>query len=165
MDIDDTLLIKFFNGTCDTDELRVLKSWLDADPAHADTLFRLESVHSRVAAASMSAREVSLHLRNVHRRIDAESRREHRSVMVRTWLLRAAAVVGIVFIGAMTWWLSGADSTLHASRMLVATAGGNNPRLVRLSDGTSVWLKAGSQLRYPSVFEADERRVERATSR
>ena len=160
MDIDDTLLIKFFNGTCDTDELRVLKSWLDADPAHADTLFRLESVHSRVAAASMSAREVSLHLRNVHRRIDAESRRKHRSVMVRTWLLRAAAVVGIVFIGAMTWWLSGADSTLHASRMLVATAEGNNPRPVRLSDGTSVWLKAGSQLRYPAVFEADERCVE-----
>lgn len=160
MEIDDTLIIKFLNGSCDTDELRAVKEWLDADPAHAEALFRLESVHRRVAAASMSAREVSHHLRNVHRRIDAESRRVHREAMLRTWLRRAAAVVGIVFVGAMAWWLSGADSPLHASRMLVATATGNSPRLVRLADGTSVWLKAGSQLRYPAAFEAGERRVE-----
>ena len=160
MEIDDTLIIKFLNGSCDTDELRAVKEWLDADPAHSEALFRLESVHRRVAAASMSAREVSQHLRNVHRRIDAENRKTHREVILRTWLRRAAVIVGIVFVGAMAYWLAGADSTLHASRMLVATAEGNNPRLVRLSDGTSVWLKAGSQLRYPAVFEADERRVE-----
>lgn len=160
MDIDDTLLIKFFNGACDTDELRVVKGWLDADPAHADTLFRLESVHSHVAAASMSAREVSHHLRNVHRRIDAENRKTHREVILRTWLRRAAVIVGIVFVGAMAYWLAGADSPLRGPEMLVATATGNNPRLVRLADGTSVWLKAGSQLRYPAKFEADERRVE-----
>ena len=160
MEIDDTLIIKFLNGSCDTDELRAVKEWLDADPAHAEALFRLESVHRRVAAASMNAREVSQHLRNVHRRIDAENRKTHREGILRTWLRRAAVIVGIVFLGAMAWWLSGADSPLHASRMLVATATGNSPRLVRLADGTSVWLKAGSQLRYPAAFEAGERRVE-----
>ena len=160
MEIDDTLIIKFLNGSCDTDELRAVKEWLDADPAHAEALFRLESVHRRVAAASMNAREVSQHLRNVHRRIDAENRKTHREVILRTWLRRAAVIVGIVFVGAMAYWLAGADSPLRGPEKLVATATGNNPRLVRLSDGTSVWLKAGSQLRYPAVFEADERRVE-----
>lgn len=160
MEIDDTLIIKFLNGSCDTDELRAVKEWLDADPAHAEALFRLESVHRRVAAASMNAREVSQHLRNVHRRIDAENRKTHREVILRTWLRRAAVIVGIVFVGAMAYWLAGADSPLRGSEMLVATAEGNNPRLVRLSDGTSVWLKAGSQLRYPAAFEAGERRVE-----
>ena len=149
MEIDDTLIIKFLNGSCDTDELRAVKEWLDADPAHAEALFRLESVHRRVAAASMNAREVSQHLRNVHRRIDAENRKTHREVILRTWLRRAAVIVGIVFVGAMAYWLAGADSPLRGPESLV-----------RLSDGTSVWLKAGSQLRYPAVFEADERRVE-----
>lgn len=42
MEIDDTLIIKFLNGSCDTDELRAVKEWLDADPAHAEALFRLD---------------------------------------------------------------------------------------------------------------------------
>ena len=113
MEIDDTLIIKFLNGSCDTDELRAVKEWLDADPAHAEALFRLESVHRRVAAASMNAREVSQHLRNVHRRIDAENRKTHREVILRTWLRRAAVIVGIVFVGAMAYWLAGADSPLR----------------------------------------------------
>lgn len=160
MEIDDTLIIKFLNGSCDTDELRAVKEWLDADPTHAEALFRLESVHRSVAAASMNAREVSQHLRNVHRRIDAENRKTHREVILRTWLRRAAVIVGIVFVGAMAYWLAGADSPLRGPEMLVATATGNNPRVVRLPDGTAVWLKAGSQLRYPAKFEAGERRVE-----
>lgn len=160
MEIDDRLLIEFLNGTCDADGLRAVKGWLDADPAHADALFRLESVHCHVAAASMNAREVSQHLRNVHRRIDAGSLKTHREVRLRALLLRVAVVAGIVFLGTLAWWLAGSGSPLRASKMLVATASGSNPRLVRLADGTSVWLRAGSMLRYPAAFGTGERRVE-----
>ncbi len=70
MDINNTTIIKFLNGECNSDELRSLQEWLDADAAHADALFRLESIHRRVGAASISGREVSQRLRAVHRRID-----------------------------------------------------------------------------------------------
>lgn len=160
MDINDTLIIKFLNGECNSDELRAIQEWLDADTAHADALFRLESVHRRVGASSMSSREVSQRLRDVHRRIDADERAVQRRVSLRTLLRRVAVVAGVIFLGAMAWWLTDQDRPLRGPKMMVATATGSHPRVVRLADGTSVWLKAGSSLSYPATFKRDERRVE-----
>lgn len=160
MDINDTIIIKFLNGECNTDELRAVQEWLDADAAHADALFRLESVHRRVGAASISGREVSQHLRDLHRRIDADDKIVQRRVSLHVNLRRAAVIAGVIILGAMAYWLAGSDGPLRGPKMLVAMATGNHPRVVRLADGTSVWLKAGSELRYPAEFRRDERRVE-----
>lgn len=160
MDINDTTIIKFLNGECNPDELRAVQEWLDADTAHVDALFRLESVHRRVGAASMSSREVSQRLRDVHRRIDADERVVRRHMNLHAWLRRAAVLVGVIVLGAVAYWLAGTESPLRGPKMLVATATGSHPRVVRLADGTSVWLKAGSQLRYPAAFKREERRVE-----
>lgn len=160
MDINNTTIIKFLNGECNSDELRSLQEWLDADSAHADALFRLESVHRRVGAASISGREVSQRLRDVHRRIDADERAVQRRISLRALLRCAAVVVGVILVGTVAWWLADQDSPLRGPKMIVATATGSHPRVVRLADGTSVWLKAGSTLRYPATFKREERRVE-----
>lgn len=160
MKISESIIIKFLNGECDTDELRAVQEWLDADAAHADALFRLESVHRRVGAASMNGREVSQRLRALHHRMDADERSARRRRGLRVMWQRAAVVAGVILLGALAWWLAGADGPLRGPEMMVAAATGDHPRLVRLTDGTSVWLKAGSQLRYPATFGSDERRVE-----
>ncbi len=158
MDFNETILIKFLNGECDTEELRALDDWLDADSENAATLFRLESLHRQVGAATMSAREVTQHLNKLHRRTNA--RRPQRTANLRTWLRRAAIMTGVIVLGALAFWLTGANSPLRSTKMLTATATGDHPRMVRLTDGTMVWLKAGSLLRYPQTFNGRERRVE-----
>lgn len=160
MDIDDIIITKFLNGECNTEELRALQQWLDADIAHADALFRLESVHRRVGAASINGREVSQRLRDLHQRINAEERTARQRMSLHVMLQRAAVVVGVIILGAVAYWLAGSDGPLRGPKMLVATATGQHTRVVRLADGTSVWLKPGSTLRYPAAFKHDERRVE-----
>lgn len=160
MDINDTIIIKFLNGECNTAELRAVQEWLDADATHADALFRLESVHRCVGASAITGREVSQHLREVHRRIDAADRVVRRRIGLHIVLRRAAVIVGIILLGALAYWLADTDGPLRGPKMMLAKATGNHPRLVRLADGSSVWLKAGSQLRYPVSFQRNERRVE-----
>lgn len=160
MDFNETILIKFFNGECETDELRAISDWLEADPANADTLFRLESLHRQVGASTMNTREVAQHLQNVHRRIDNIRNHTHRTAHLRSWLRRVAVMIGVFVLGALAIWLARTDSPLRSDQMLTAYASGTHPRVVHLADGTSVWLKPGSQLRYPKTFNTTDRRVE-----
>lgn len=159
MDFNSTM-IKFYNGECNAEELRIINEWIDADPAHADALFRLESLHHRVQASTMNAREVSHRLRGLHRRIEAANFHRRRMDGLRTWLRRAAVIAGIIVLGTAVVWFAGPDSPVRDAKMSEAIATGDKPRVVRLADGTSVWLKAGSRLRYPAEFKADVRRVE-----
>ncbi|GGH16794.1 DUF4974 domain-containing protein [Sphingobacterium alkalisoli] len=67
--------------------------------------------------------------------------------------------------GASTIALS--DKTIDLQKLGIHATALNTIRIPRggqykvvLSDGSTVWLNAGSQLRYPNVFAADSRRVE-----
>ena len=145
MDINDIILIKFLNGECSTDELQAVERWLEADETHGKELFGWEAAHRMAGASSMGGREVEQRLRKLHGRIDAECRKTDRRVCRRQWLLRAAIFVGVIIMGAAVCWLVGEDGPLLSPKMLV---------------GSTVWLKAGSQLRYPATFDGKERRVE-----
>ena len=160
MDINDIILIKFLNGECSTDELQAVERWLEADEAHGKELFGWEAAHRMAGASSMGGREVEQRLRKLHGRIDAECRKTDRRVCRRQWLLRAAIFVGVIIMGAAVCWLVGEDGILRSPKMLVASTSGPHSRVVRLADGSTVWLKAGSQLRYPATFDGKERRVE-----
>ena len=160
MDINDIILIKFLNGECSTDELQAVERWLEADEAHGKELFGWEAAHRMAGASSMGGREVEQRLRELHGRIDAECRKTDRRVCRRQWLLRAAIFVGVIIMGAAVCWLVGEDGPLRSPKMLVASTSGPHSRVVRLADGSTVWLKAGSQLRYPATFDGKERRVE-----
>lgn len=160
MELNDEILIRFLNGACDTKELQAVTDWLAADLSHAYALFHLESVYRSAEASTMSSREVSLRLRSLMRRLEAEDLRKQRAITRRRWWRWAAVVAGVIFLGALGFWLSGSNSPLHASDMLIARTTGDKPRVVRLADGSAVWLKAGSELRYPHRFSQKERRVE-----
>lgn len=172
-DIKDTTLIKFLNGECSEEELQEIVQWMKAAPDHEAALFRLEQVHREVAAAGMSRREVERSLRRLHEHLGAEtsSRKETEvpssssvrlsPMRFRRRALRVAAVfIGLVALSAVVWWLSGDGGAMFGRKMIVAEALDTVPHSVVLPDGSRVWLRPGSSLRYPETFSESERQVE-----
>ncbi len=80
---------------------------------------------------------------------------------------RYAAIIALPLAMAGALWLFIKHRRAVPGRLPIAyttlqTAKGQQPLRVTLSDGSTVWLNAGSSLRYPSVFTGTAREVEMA---
>lgn len=177
MDIE--LLEKFLQGRCTEEEARIVKAALEKDPAALEAYLREAAME---AAAELKRGEAELRdKRDVgraaggqagmpadmetallasfrERQAGAEGVKEKaRSIRRRMWwpaAAIAAAVIGIVVTGAL-WEMFGAR---HAYVEIEATAA---VRQVRLADGSTIWLRQGSKLRFDEkTFGGKERLVE-----
>jgi ferric-dicitrate binding protein FerR (iron transport regulator) len=83
---------------------------------------------------------------------------------VSVYLQRVAAVLLILLMPGVTyWWITGREKTDTAGKqqsvfLEVSTPYGTYTKM-NLPDGSSVWLNAGSFLKYPAVFVPGERTV------
>jgi transmembrane sensor len=78
----------------------------------------------------------------------------------RTWTRVAAVVLVLLVGGGAAWFFRGDNNPFRvkfADKTLQVGYGGRS-KLV-LSDGTTVWLNAGSRLIYPDLFTGDRREV------
>jgi ferric-dicitrate binding protein FerR (iron transport regulator) len=78
----------------------------------------------------------------------------------RIWRMVAAAVIILAIGGGVLWFFQG-DRNPFAVRYVdrqLKVGNGKRSKLV-LSDGSTVWLNAGSKLSYPDVFTGDKRVV------
>ena len=137
--------------SCQTtpEEEQEILAWLNADPAHERLLAK---VHRRHDLAALSAPLIN--------ELYARDRKNNLRHRMRRWAvagLSAAAAVSLLFGGYY----------FHQSRML-ERLGARNITLdvpagqhlqISLSDGTTVWLNAGTRLEYPALFASAERRV------
>ena len=72
----------------------------------------------------------------------------------------AAVFLGILVTGVILYYRKApAQTGVEGTTPRVAYAGLGATRQIVLSDGTRVWLNAGSRLTYPSAFPADHREV------
>jgi ferric-dicitrate binding protein FerR (iron transport regulator) len=75
------------------------------------------------------------------------------------WVV-AASVALLLLLGAGYWWqsqlLTGTDRTVTPPGLI---SSGTAAQIIRLADGSTVHLSAGSRLRYPQQFTATKREV------
>ena len=90
--------------------------------------------------------------------VNLEDRRTDRMPWIRRWV--AVAAVFLVVAGTAVWYFRGnrdASPMSYANKMLNVD-NGHRSKII-LSDGTAVWLNAGSRLYYPDVFTGSRREV------
>jgi len=90
--------------------------------------------------------------------VNMPERQRGRIPRMRRWT--AAAAVILVIAGAAVWYFRGDRSPFrvrYADKVLKVGNGGRSKLI--LSDGTVVWLNAGSRLYYPDVFTGSRREV------
>lgn len=146
---------RFLSGEATTDDKAAVSGWAKEAADNADELFAMERMADAVAAQGMSRERVAHAEKRLFDMIAAEERPRAR----RVWLRYAAAIVGVVIMVAAGW--AGADAwQRHAESMAmaVAQAPADSNMIVSLSDGTRVWLRKGSSLRYPKEFDGRDTR-------
>ncbi len=136
------LLYKMFKGEATDGELARIRTWVNADKANRDALFRERALFDAVQLSDLRAAEC------------AESR--SLSLWKRIGSV-AAAVAGLLLIYNISVFFAGRGEEEMAFNTVKVPAGQQVE--VTLSDGTHVWLNARSELSYPVSFGGDAREV------
>lgn len=152
-----TLLSKYMDGTCSKEEEKIARKWLDrhiADPAY-DSLFEEMLEASESCDDKESLKRNWAHL---NRCVDYENeqlRKTRKTRRIFRWInagiVAAAASVVIAFLFPSEPKESVQWHEVYAKR--------GETKEITLSDGTSLWLDAGTKVIYPSEFTGDSRKI------
>lgn len=175
--MNEQLLIRFLTHRCTPQEMAQVEQWASLDAANATWLFEMERVWSLKNELRFSREErigAAYHrFVSSRRQSPVSSRAEGATSVVAVrpippsspvtkarlfWkgFRYAAAVLVITLLGLNLYQLR---RELPAGRNIVEVPQGEKASLT-LSDGTRVWLNAGSRFTYPAAFTAADRRVE-----
>ncbi len=152
------LALKYFGGKATAEEEKELFGYLGQDPSHLEA-FRIWG--RGWAASQAGGPDTDREWRRLQARIHMRARQERlistrRRLLRRTASVAAAAILGL--FGAFGLWKA-VERFLPAECYTVEVPLGEKSRII-LSDGTLVWLNAGSKLRYSDRFGRFNRRVE-----
>lgn len=156
--MDDKLLTRFLNRCCTPEELERIHEWIASDPAHAATLFEIETIHSLKNELRFSSKKET---EPAYRRLAAQIKEKNTPLQrpaksFRTrWLGYAAAVLFLVVLSITLYRLTGSG----APELNIIEVPDGQRASVILSDGTRVWLNSRSKLAYPSRFSGRKRTV------
>ncbi|RRD72719.1 FecR domain-containing protein [Tannerella forsythia] len=158
--MNEQLLVRFLTKQCSAEELKSIDRWVAADPAHADWLYEMEHLWSlkdelRFSDEQEIKRSYRRFLSRVNRRAlpDTKGKRWR----ISAFLKYAAAIVLAGLLAVNGYDLLRSKRPYLAMNTIEVPVGQRASLL--LSDGTKVWLNAGSTLSYPSAFGEKNRPV------
>ncbi len=152
------LALKYFSGKATGEEEKQLFEYVGHNAAHLDQLRRWARDWASLGAEDPATEkewqrlQARMRMRKDHERRFTPQRRVLRRAM------SVAAVTLLGLLGSFGVW-KGIEEIMTGDYYTVEVPLGEKSRVV-LSDGTLVWLNAGSTLRYPSRFGAFNRKVE-----
>ena len=151
MQVNEQILViisKRLEGGASAEELEQLQLWLDADAANRSEYDQMVKIWSD------SPRVISL----PHFDTDAAWRKTDGRISVKkmpVYTRRIAVAAAVIVIAAAGWWLY--NKTNPGWQRFEATAANQS---LQLPDGSVVFLRKGSSLKYPPVFDKNERTVQ-----
>ena len=157
------LLAKHVQGKATAEETKRMRAWLDEDPAHQALLERAQAAWAASGDVYQAyAPDTTTAWQAIARRTGA--RRTGATPVValstktsrRTWLLRAAAVVGLA-LGLV--FLVRLLNLTAKSELAETSTGLRQTKQLVLADGTRVWLNENTTLRYDEDFDDSVRAV------
>jgi transmembrane sensor len=160
-------LVRFIEGDPDKESAQLIKKWMDSDPENMKLFIRLKEIWQRRSEIDEISREVvDRDFEVVISRIKSGRRGINFHAVsgkpfIRNLIKAAAAVAVVVAItGAYFAGRSGSllSGTAEVGYNELIVPKGQRSKVV-LSDGTSVWVNAGSKLRFPGEFQGNTREV------
>ena len=150
------LLSKRLSGEISTEEATLLDAWISASPENADLVEQYKIAwNSSSRQEKVFQLDMEAEFRELQSRIQIAERPVARRVSMGRQIMRIAAALAFLLLAV---W--GFRQLLPTTPTLVVEQVNNqDKRLIKLPDGTRVWLREHAQLEYPRTFGASERRV------
>lgn len=153
------LIWKESKGELAPDEAAQLGAWLAESPENAREAAHIRQIwdktgDSSAAAAAFVGLDLDAEFARLQTKIGAE---KPAARVVQMWprqLVRAAAAIAILL--AAMWGLRQFSAEKVAETIALADGA---TREIALPDGSQVWLRAGAELKFPTVFSKNERAV------
>lgn len=159
----DELIANYLTEGLDKNALDELKTWIAASAENQQYFIRQREIwFSAVSREAASVYDKDKAFENFRNRV--ESQKEIQSTSRRGFSLSAlwryAAVVAIIIaVGCISYWQGEVNVKDTFADISVEAPLGSKTKLY-LSDGTLVWLNAGSRMTYSQGFGVDNRKVE-----
>ena len=144
--MDDQTLQKYLRNELPEQQLAEVLDWLDASAENQRRLDRLDFLSNLGILYGPTAGESILRPRSMSR-------------WRRTLRWSAGFAAGLLLCIAGSWRLTERAIDRRSQQFMAITAPSGQSMSVTLSDGTRVWLNAGSRLEYPTIFSERKRRV------
>lgn len=138
-------LYRFFAGEASNTEKEAIKRWLEEDVAHQQVLLSERAFYDAVMLAD-------------EKKIAAIRRPAYNFGRLAQQSMKWAAVLLVAFISSYMYF-DAQYGSFDAAANTITVPPGQRVNL-SLSDGTKVYLNAGSSFTYPSLFAGDMREVE-----
>lgn len=152
--MDKETLYHFFERKATSEEKEAIREWLEESPENRDELYRERQffgamlLNARPETEDVSTENVLLQ----------KKKTGFRSLFIREFLKVAAVVV--LTLGVGFYFLQQRDEMSQDTPLLSVTVPAGQRANLILPDGTSVWLNARTELKYPGTFTGATREVE-----
>jgi transmembrane sensor len=161
------LITRYFSGEIREDELRLLSTWLKADPQHEELFSQYQKtwnlVEEQKVVSQVNTEQEWINMQakmaadllpaNEEIKVVQLNPEKHRkSLFYNKWMAAAALVVLLISTVQLYYYFSKPSD-------IVVTAQAKNINQL-LPDGSVVTLHAGSQISFPEKFESNTRNVE-----
>lgn len=149
--VTDDLLAKYFAGEANPQEAMEVDDWAAATEENASAFQRLLNMFLQISAGFWRKPDTDSSWQEVKTLLlPAEKKRR---VGLHNWWMAAAAAVVTTVAGLLYLQKN------KSQPMKIAVAGERAVKEIKLADGSTVTLNAGSRLEYPVAFAADSRKV------
>lgn len=160
-DKSEILILRFFSGTISPEEMKSLNTWLDESDENLHVFNRLKNIwDASNPAFDPSSIDIHSAKNKVLFQIKKEKQIVRRRTIIQLWQRVAAIIVLPLLVYSIFIWsrYKNIEKSNYVTQEVVAPIGIMST--IQLSDGSLVKLNSGSKLKYPAVFDNDQRIVE-----
>lgn len=155
--LNENITARFLIGESTEEDLREINTWLNQSEDNARELFKLEEIyHLGRLEQSSKAQTITRAEEKLFKRIEQEHLMQHKINNKRRWIRYAAMFIGIFLLSGLSYLFYEDFSEAKNMQSIVTQ---NEIKELELPDGTKIWLNKHTTLKYPKVFNDNERKV------
>lgn len=159
------LLVGYIEETLDSSVKTEVMNWIEADPENKKFFHLFEEAWKNpqeLNDLNEESRETDWQVISNALRKDADPASGKKLRIPKRWWLRAAGVLLLIAATTFTYYLGKSDSQQvlvdkTAYHMIIVPKGEKSELM--LSDGTRIWINAGSNVRFPNQFSGTTRDI------